>query len=127
MRVLKYIASGLKPGITFDVSSCLFEIYGKSCPENVVEFYQPVLEWLDEYIRNPLEESFFEFRLSYFNTATSKVLFAIMYKLEFIAQSGKYIKVKWFYPEEDEALFEAGKEFQDLVEVPFELIPEKIQ
>ena len=122
MKILQYKADGLRPGITFDVFAKRFEIFGKSCPENVMEFYQPVLDWLDEYVNNPLEETIFEFRLLYYNTASSKVLFIIMQKLEAIAESGKIVKIKWFYPEDDETLQEAGEEYDDLIDVPFELI-----
>jgi hypothetical protein len=122
MRIIQYKPDGLKPGITLDISTNKFEIYGKSCPENVVEFYQPVIDWLDQYIENPLSESIFEFRLQYYNTASSKVLFIIMQKLETIHHSGKDVLIKWYFPEDDEALQEAGEEYDDLIDVPFELI-----
>jgi hypothetical protein len=122
MKIIHHKADGLKPGIVLDTISRRFEIFGKSCPENVVDFYQPVLDWLDEYSQNPLDETTFEFRLQYYNTASSKVLFIIMQKLETIHHSGKKIKIKWFFPEDDEALQEAGEEYDDLIDVPFELI-----
>jgi hypothetical protein len=122
MKIIHHKSDGLKPGIVLDTISRHFEIFGKSCPENVVEFYQPVLDWLDEYSQNPLDETIFEFRLQYYNTASSKVLFIIMQKLEAIHQSGKNVKIKWVFPEDDEALMEAGEEYDDLIDVPFELI-----
>jgi hypothetical protein len=122
MNIIKYKADGLKPGITLDRIAGKFEIYGKSCPENVVEFYQPVLDWLDKYSEDPLEETIFEFRLQYYNTASSKVLFVLMQKLEVIVAEGHQVKIKWYYPEDDEALQEAGEEYDDLIEVDFDLI-----
>jgi len=88
----------------------------------VVEFYQPILDWLDEYAKEPLDETVFEFRLQYYNTASSKVIFIIMQKLEAIYHAGNKIKVKWIYPEDDEALQEAGEEYEDLIDIPFDLI-----
>jgi hypothetical protein len=122
MKIIHYKPDGLKPGVILDTTSEKFEIFGKSCPENVVEFYQPVLDWLDEYIDHSLDETTFEFRLQYYNTASSKVLFIIMQKLEAVHQSGRKVKVKWYYPEDDEALQEAGEEYDDLIDLPFELI-----
>jgi len=127
MKIIHYKSDGLKPGIILDYLTKRFEIYGKSCPENVVEFYQPVLDWLDEYAKNPLDETIFEFRLQYYNTASSKVIFIIMQKLEFIYQAGNKVKVKWIFPEDDEALQEAGEEYDDLIDVPFELIATESQ
>ena len=125
MKIIQYKADGLKPGITLDVDNKRFEVYGKSCPENVVEFYQPVLDWLDDYKDNALDYTTFEFRLQYYNTASSKVLFIIMQKLEALVEAGKEVKIKWYYPEDDEALEEAGEEYDDLIDVPFELIATK--
>jgi hypothetical protein len=122
MRIIQYKPDGLKPGITLDIPAKRFEIYGRSCPENVVEFYQPILDWLDMYIENAVDETIFEFRLQYYNTASSKVLFIIMQKLEAVHQTGKNVKIKWYFPEDDEALQEAGEEYDDLIDVPFELI-----
>ena len=123
MKLIKYESHGLKPGITLDIDHQIFEVYGKSCPENVVEFYQPMLDWLDEYKDFALDKTVFEFKLQYYNTASSKVLFIIMQKLEAVYETGKDILIKWYYPSDDEALEEAGEEYDDLIDVPFELIP----
>jgi len=123
MRIIHYKPDGLKPGVTLDLENNKFLISGKSCPENVVEFYQPVLDWLDEYKAVALDKTVFEFRLQYYNTASSKVLFIIMQKLENVFETGKDVLVKWYYPDDDEALAEAGEEYDDLIDVPFELIP----
>ncbi|OQY02927.1 MAG: hypothetical protein B6I20_06085 [Bacteroidetes bacterium 4572_117] len=125
MEILKYKESGLNPGVTLDIENGKFSLSGKSCPENVVEFYKPIMEWLEEYQTKPLDKTVFEFDLEYYNTASSKILFIIMQKLEAIKESGKDVLVKWYFPDDDEALEEAGEEYDDLIEVDFELIPTK--
>ena len=122
MEILKYNQQGLKPGVTLDSNSGKFELIGKACPQNVVEFFKPIIEWLDNYKNNPIEKTVFEFRLEYYNTAASKMLFVIMQKLEPISEAGKEVLIKWYYPEDDEALEEAGEEFDELIDLPFELI-----
>jgi len=122
MKIIHYKPEGLKPGIILDIDDNKFEIFGKSCPENVVEFYQPVIDWLDEYREHALDKTVFEFRLQYYNTASSKVLFIIMQKLESVHETGKEVLIRWIYPEDDEALEEAGEEYDDLIDCPFELI-----
>ena len=122
MEVLNYEASGLNPGIKLNNETAEFRFSGKSCPENVVEFYEPIIEWLDEYKENPLDKTVVEFNLEYYNTASSKILFIIMQKFEAIKEQGKEVLIKWYYPEDDEALEEAGEEYDDLIEVDFELI-----
>jgi hypothetical protein len=122
MEIINYKASGLNPGITLNTETKEFRFFGKSCPENVVEFYAPIINWLEEYKANALEKTVFEFNLEYYNTASSKILFVIMQKLEAIKESGKEVVIKWYYPEDDEALEEAGEEYDDLIDVDFELI-----
>ena len=65
MEILKYNSQGLKPGIILDANSGLFEISGKACPENVVEFFKPILEWLDNYKENPVEKTVFNFKFEH--------------------------------------------------------------
>jgi len=127
MEILEYKAEELNPGVVLDAENGRFELSGKSCPENVTEFYRPVIEWLDTYKENPLDKTVFEFKLEYYNTASSKILFIIMQKLEAIKESGKEVLVKWYFPEDDETLEEAGEEYNDLIELDFELIPTESQ
>jgi hypothetical protein len=43
-------------------------------------------------------------------------------KLEEMFEGGKSISVKWYFPEDDEDMEEAGAEYADIVDVPIELI-----
>ncbi|MBN1250488.1 MAG: DUF1987 domain-containing protein [Bacteroidales bacterium] len=123
MDIFTYNQEGLRPGVTLNPELQVFEIVGKSCPENVVEFYKPILDWFDKYSENPNEKTIFEFKLEYYNTASSKMLYVVMQKLEHIKEKGKEVHVRWFYPDDDEALEEAGEEYKELIDLPFELIP----
>ncbi len=123
MKILSYHADGYLPGIILDRESGKFEISGKTCPEDAIEFYDPVFDWLDEYSANPLNQTLFDFRLTYFNTVSSKILMMIMLRLEEISESGNEVKIRWFYPEDDEDLEEAGEDYENMLEVDFELIP----
>ena len=123
MEILKYEAEELNPGVVLDAENGIFELSGKSCPENVSEFYSPIIEWLENYKQNAREKTIFDFKLEYYNTASSKILFVILQKLEAIKDSGKEVLVRWYFPEDDETLEEAGEEYSDLIELDFELIP----
>jgi hypothetical protein len=123
MKILSYQPQGYLPGIILDKESGKFEISGKTCPEDAIEFYDPVLKWLDEYAKDPLNETIFDFRLTYFNTVSSKIIMMIMIRLEELAEEDNKVKVRWFYPEDDEDLEEAGHDFEDMVELSFEFIP----
>ena len=110
------------PGIRLDAANDVFEISGRSLPEDVVKFYKPILDWLDEYAQSTNENTVFNFRLSYFNTASSKIILDILMKLEGMHDNGKSISIKWHYPSDDEDMMEAGEEYADIVSVPIEMI-----
>jgi hypothetical protein len=110
------------PTINFNAQHNQFLIEGRSCPEDVATFYKPVLDWLEEYQVNPNEATVFEFKLIYFNTATAKLLLTIMQKIEQIYNTGADVSIKWYFPDDDEDLEETGQDYQDMIDVPFELI-----
>ncbi len=122
MEALKIQATDETPSVILDIENNIFEFSGKSLPEDVTTFYGPVLAWLDKYGENPGKKTIVDFKLVYFNTASSKLILDILFKLESIHESGGEIQIRWHYEEEDEDMKEAGEEYGDLVEVPFELI-----
>jgi hypothetical protein len=44
---------------------------GRSIPENAVELYEKVLNWVSVYVRNPRHTTNLRLNLEYFNTASS--------------------------------------------------------
>ena len=72
MEIINLEGTEDTPKIILDKTNKIFEISGRSLPEDSAEFYQPVLEWLAEYAKDPLPETTFDFKLEYFNTASSK-------------------------------------------------------
>jgi DNA polymerase III delta prime subunit len=126
MSVIKIQGTDDTPTVTLDKENNIFEISGRSLPEDVVAFYKPILEWLDEYKNDPLDLTVFNFKLEYFNTASSKLLLDVLLKLEDINNDGHEVLVKWHYPDDDEDMEEAGEEYSDIVDVPFEQVPYSI-
>ena len=99
-----------------DKGNGIFEISGRSLPEDTAEFYQPILEWLEVYAQNHNDKTEFVFKLEYFNTASSKLILDVLSALEDIDGTS----VLWYFREDDEDMEEAGEEFSELVEIPFE-------
>ena len=59
------------PKILFDHEQEKYEISGRSLPEDVLSFYQPVLEWFDTFSKSASKGLKLEIKLEYFNTASS--------------------------------------------------------
>ena len=104
------------PEILFDGEANIFEIKGMSRPENATKFYGPILEWMDEYLKDG-ESVNLVFKIVYFNTASSK-LFLHLAK---ILERGTDCEITWLYEKEDEDMMEAGLEFKEIISLPFKL------
>ncbi len=122
METIKILGTDDTPTVILDSENDIFEISGRSLPEDVTAFYDPILNWLDEYATSPNAKTVFSFKLVYFNTASSKLLLDILMKLEEMHEDGKEVLINWYYPEDDEDMQEAGEEYADIVDVPFEQI-----
>jgi len=122
MEALDIRATNDTPKVLLDPENDIFEISGRSLPEDVVSFYQPVIDWLEEYKEYAGEFIEFVFKYIYFNTATSKLIQDILIKLEELNEEGHKVQVIWFYEEDDEDMFDLGEEFSENVDIPFELI-----
>ncbi len=122
MEALDIQGTNDTPKVILDSENDIFEISGRSLPEDVIVFYRPILDWLEEYKEDPLDYTEFVFRYIYFNTATSKLIQDVLIKLEELYEAGNNVQVMWFYEEDDEDMQDAGEEFMETVDVPFELI-----
>ena len=90
------------PEINFNCTTGVCSIIGESFMENAKEFYQPVFDWLDEFIKiNPGIKIILEINLSYYNTSSSKALYMLFYKLKEFKTSGRLIEINWRYKYSD--------------------------
>lgn len=119
MQALILEATVDTPGIILDPANNLFEIYGKSYPEDTKEFYQDVLQWMETYAASPNQKTNFVFKLKYFNSSSYKPIFDILGKLEAVKNKKHDVKVEWHYKTGDSDMLEAGEEFADLFDIPF--------
>ncbi|MEC8604225.1 MAG: DUF1987 domain-containing protein [Bacteroidota bacterium] len=95
-------------------------IKGRSIPENSIEFYKPLIEWISNYSENPKENTLVNIQLEYFNTSSSKCILDVFKKLESISDSS--VSVKWYYEEDDEDMLEAGEDYEAIIDLSFEMI-----
>jgi len=110
------------PNVALHADMGKLEFSGRSIPENSVEFYFPIGEWVEKYLENPNEITTIMIKFEYFNTSSSKSMFEILKKFEKLFKSGKEVLVQWFYEQEDEDMQESGEDFREILKIPFELI-----
>lgn len=122
MEIINIKGTEDTPSVLLDKDKGIFEISGRSLPEDVTQFYQPVLDWIDAYAGEPNDKTDVMFKLEYFNTASSKVLLDVLLKFEEINDEHGNVTIKWHYHEDEEDMKEAGEEYEDIVTVPFEYV-----
>lgn len=110
------------PFINFNISKKVFEIGGKSLPEDADEFYRPIFEWLKKNNTAINPQSSIEFKLDYFNTASFKRIFDIISFFKDIQESGRSINFKWYYLKDDRDMLSAGEEIEEIMEIDLEKI-----
>lgn len=110
------------PRIRLNAATGEMEFSGRSIPENSAKLYDPIIAWMDEYVKSPNEETVFIVKLEYFNTSSSKYLLEIFRRFEDVFKSGKPVSVQWYYEQEDEDMQESGDDFRDILKIPVELI-----
>ena len=120
METLKIDPTDDSPAVILDQENNRFEISGKSLPEDVVDFYQPLLDWLKTYKSEPNSKTEFKIKLIYFNTASSKLILDILMIFEEIVEEGHEVLIQWLSLQSDEDMQEAGKEYEEMSDVPFE-------
>ncbi|MDA3953889.1 MAG: DUF1987 domain-containing protein [Bacteroidales bacterium] len=110
------------PTVNFDATTGKIEIKGRSIPENSIEFYRPLVEWLEEYSSEPQKLTSVNIQLEYFNTSSSKCILDVFKKLEAIKKARNEVIINWYYEEDDEDMLEAGEDYESIIRIPFKMI-----
>ncbi len=109
------------PAILMDLDSKKLIFEGPSFPEDAVELYKPVITWLsDNFDKLDSLECIFDY--SILSSASNKMVFEVLIKLEEMVRASKRVNVKWFYASYDEDMHDEGKGFKDNLKIPFELL-----
>jgi hypothetical protein len=104
------------PKVIMDFEAGLIEFGGECYPENAFEFFEPILEWLNSYFEDKSKNTTINFKLSYFNSATTQVLFDIFDIFDESEHTS--LKINWYYDSDNKGTLkdyeEFSEEFEDL-------------
>jgi len=76
-------------------------LFGKSIPENAAKVYEPILNWVSQYILNAKPTTNFRLNLEYFNTSSSIWLVKILKVLIQIKDPDYVLLIHLYIPQED--------------------------
>jgi hypothetical protein len=98
------------PAIKFSTNGRLL-IEGRSLPENVLRFYDPLIAWCRLLTAESVK---IDINLEYMNSASSKKLLEMLRVLD-ANSSVKSFMVDWHYEADDEDALESGQIFEEML------------
>ena len=114
------------PGIIFDLNKGELIVSGNSIPEDPIQFYSILNQYIDKYIQAPKPTTNVTFRMNYINTSSSRHILDLLKKLENISKNDSTITVSWIYEHDDQDMEDAGHDYQSIVDLTFNLVPIKV-
>jgi len=121
MNELRIQATKSSPEILLNPEG-MIRIRGRSIHENMFEFFKPIEDWVNEYIKSPADVTCVDMSLEYFNSASAKLLIQLFQKISHVQLKNRKFIINWYYEEGDEDIFERGEYFSSVLKIPFNFI-----
>lgn len=122
MKTLNIQGSSDLPEVQFDYKNGTLFMGGSSLPENVFEFFNPLIDWLDEYKQNAKITTKVEFSFDYLNTASTNMMAKIIRSLQELNTKCDDVSITWYYYHGDWDMKELGSELLEDSVCKYELI-----
>lgn len=123
MKSLIIKASFNSPSVNFNAKKNQLTIKGRSIPENVADFYNPLEHWLNDYLATNPEKITFEVNLDYLNTHSSGRLLLLMKRIakHRVNHKNTEVLITWFHEEDDDDMRELGEQIDSILKLPFQV------
>jgi len=91
---------------------------GKSYPADAIEFYQPLIKWAKQYVREASNSTEVICEIEYLNSASQKQLVELIMAFKPLAEKNQLLVV-WKYEEGDDAILTVGELIEHELQIPF--------
>ncbi|MDF1676903.1 MAG: DUF1987 domain-containing protein [Vicingaceae bacterium] len=119
METLNLIGTISLPTVNFNPTGEL-KITGRSIPEHPVKFYEPISNWITDFVLTNPPVINILIHLDYLNTHSTECVLIMLKKLENYAKdSGSKVNITWNFDEDDEDMEALGEDLDSLVDIPF--------
>ena len=110
------------PEVEFIADSGELSLEGRSIPEDPGEFFELLIDWINEYFLHPAENTVVNIRLEYINSGSSKYMLEVLRIMKINHDAGKGVQIRWYFEEGDESIQELGLHYEQTIQIPFEHI-----
>lgn len=122
MKSLKINGDSSSPKVLFDYKNGTLYMGGSSLPENVLEFFGPIMEWIDEYKKAEISNTEIEFNFEYLNTASTNMMARVIESLSDLTRSQTALSITWYYCHGDYDMKELGEELLEYSNANYSII-----
>ena len=110
------------PRIIIDPAKNVFEITGKSFPEDSKQFYKQVFDWLEKNSSDLPSNIDFKFNLFYVSSSSIIAIKQLLLKLKEIGKKGVDVRILWHYDADDEDIRKTGEDYVKVTQLDFRFI-----
>jgi hypothetical protein len=101
-------------------------IKGRSTSTSAEVLFEEIIENVKKYLETNFKSMEINIDLEFFNTPTSKKLLDLLKSIKRSSNTNGFeILIKWYFEKDDEDMFDSGKDYEYILEVPFEFIEKK--
>jgi hypothetical protein len=109
----------IRPSARFSSAEGVLNLEGRSLLESAEEVFDKMNKWFNEYVNNPRPETTINIALEYFNSSTAKALIRFLIISKKLENKSK-LTINFYY--DDENVLEYGRDFSDVIDIPFNFI-----
>ncbi len=106
----------IRPSARFSSVEGVLSLEGRSLLESAEEVFDKMNKWFNEYINNPRPVTTINIALEYFNSSTAKALIRFLIISKKLENKSK-LTINFYY--DDENVLEYGRDFSDVIGIPF--------
>jgi hypothetical protein len=112
------------PEVVLD-SKGFIMIKGRGLVLNKYKTPEKISGWIENYVNNPSETTEVFLAFEYLNSYSTTILVSTLRDLSQVRLKNKKFIIHWYYEDEDEDLFERGKNISSILNIPIDFITTK--
>ena len=120
--IVKTNEAGTLPYFGLDELNGIIEMKGRSIAVEADEHFEPILEYVQNFLTyNPMDITM-NINLEFFNTKTSRILLNLFKMTKKAVDDNEYkLIVNWYYNENDDSI-ESGQDYSEIINTPFNFL-----
>ena len=111
-----------KDNLGITCSTGKISMSGNSLLPNAQKFFQPVDEWVDEYVKSPAPKTEVTLKFNYVDTASVQAIFNVLKKFREIPDFEENVTVNWHFEFDDPEMLEIGEIMEGRLKLKFNFI-----